>query len=129
MGDTLLQLDSPDAVRRLLVEAGDALSAMGHLVLGLRDLSDPALTGTRQILPVRGDDTRVLTCMLEFEPEAVQVTDMLHTRGDDGWTLAVGSYRKLRLSLEWMREAIAAAQLSLIAEAGENGVLTFVARR
>ena len=128
MGDVLLHLESKDAVQELLVEMGDGLSALGMVVLGFRDLTAQP-PGARQCLLVQSDDERLLTCVLDHEDEVTQVTDLIHTRGADGWTLASSTYPKLRLSAEWMRGALERAQLHLVAEAGEDGVLYFAARR
>jgi hypothetical protein len=36
------------------------------------------LIGEQRLIPVRNDETRILTCFLEYEPEAVLVHDILH---------------------------------------------------
>ncbi len=97
MGDTLTHLDSHADVLQLYRDAYEALAPGGHLVLTFRDLSQ-ALAGLDRVLPVRADDRRIMTCVLEYEPEHVVVNDLIHVREAGGWTLYKSSYRKLRLA-------------------------------
>lgn len=97
MGDTLTHLSHADQVRDLLKMSVNSLSKGGELILTFRDLSQPVV-GTDRFIPVRADDDRIMTCVLDYEAEHVAVTDLVHTRDALGWTLAKSSYRKLRLS-------------------------------
>ena len=97
MGDTLTHLPSWADVSRLLADARAALAPGGRLALTFRDLS-AELTGTDRIIPVQADADRIMTCLLDYEPETVVVTDIFHTREGGGWRMAKSSYRKLRLA-------------------------------
>ncbi len=97
MGDTLTHLETRADVSRLLASAQALLSPGGALVLTFRDLSIE-VTGLDRFLPVRADADRIMTCVLEFEPGKVVVTDLVHVRLADGWRLTKSSYRKLRLA-------------------------------
>lgn len=97
MGDTLAHLASDDQVRALLALSSQALGLDGSLVLTFRDYSEPLL-GLDRIIPVRSDADRIMTCVLDYEPEHVVVTDLVHEYGEEGWSLAKSSYRKLRLA-------------------------------
>jgi SAM-dependent methyltransferase len=97
MGDTLTHLENKADVLKLYRDAYDALAPGGNLVLTFRDLSQE-LVGLDRFLPVRADDHRIMTCVLEYEPESVVVNDLIHVRENSGWTLHKSSYRKLRLS-------------------------------
>lgn len=97
MGDTLTHLENHADVLQLYRDAYDALAPGGHLVLTFRDLSRE-LVGLDRFLPVRADDQRIMTCVLEYEPEHVVVNDLIHIREENGWTLYKSSYRKLRLA-------------------------------
>ncbi|CAM3049723.1 class I SAM-dependent methyltransferase [Methylobacterium mesophilicum] len=96
MGDTLTHLDDRGDVSKLFRDAHDVLRVTGRLVLTFRDLS-LELTGLDRFIPVRADDQRLMVCALDYEPESVVVTDIIHIRDNDGWTLRKSSYRKLRL--------------------------------
>ncbi|MEH3048113.1 class I SAM-dependent DNA methyltransferase [Sphingomonas adhaesiva] len=97
MGDTLPHLDHRGDVFRLFDDAHDRLCPGGWLVLTFRDLSaEPR--GLDRFLPVRADDDRIMLCALDYAPETVTVSDLIHVRSPEGWTLRKSSYRKLRLS-------------------------------
>ncbi len=96
MGDTLTHLASEAEVDALLRSAAARLVPGGRLVLSFRDYStgDP---GARAFIPVRSDETRIHTCIVETGADRVLVHDLLHERGDAQWRLTVSSYPKLRL--------------------------------
>ncbi|MGO4716599.1 class I SAM-dependent methyltransferase [Bradyrhizobium sp. 2TAF24] len=96
MGDTLTHLASRAEVSGVLGKVRDLLQPGGLLVLTFRDLS-AELTGLDRFLPVRADADRIMVCVLDYEPETVVVSDLVHVRTDEGWTLRKSSYRKLRL--------------------------------
>jgi hypothetical protein len=128
MGDTLIHLDSREDVRALLVDVARSLAPGGRLVLGFRDLTS---LPTR-FIPVRCDDARILTCVLEERADQagfVVVNDILHERRETGWTMSVSSYRKLRLSPEEVSAEVVAAGLDIASLAVEQGVVTLVAGR
>ena len=56
-----------------------------------------------------------MTCFLEYEePNTVVVNDLVYLRGSDGqWTLKKSAYRKLRLSVTWVSDELAAAGMSI----------------
>jgi hypothetical protein len=65
---------------------------------------------------------KLMTCFLEYEtPETVRVTDLVYTRGEAGWSLNKSSYVKLRLSVEWVAQALS--------DAGFTNVTTGMAGR
>lgn len=97
MGDTLTHLENRADISKLFIDSHEALAPNGWLVLTFRDLSNE-LSGLDRFLPVRSDEDRIMTCVLDYEPESVVVNDLVHIRGDDGWTLHKSSYRKLRLA-------------------------------
>ena len=96
MGDTLTHLAHPREVSRLFANAFAALAPGGRLVLSFRDLT-VELTGVDRFLPVRADRDRIMTCVLDYEPDSVIVTDLIHERTGETWNLHKSSYRKLRL--------------------------------
>lgn len=113
MGDTLLHLPDRDEVLAMFREVARVLRPGGALVLTYRDLTRP-LQGTARFIPVRQDGDRIMTCFLDFAAEdTVEVHDIIHTRTDAGWTMAVSSYPKLRLSADWVVEQLGAAGLAV----------------
>jgi 2-polyprenyl-3-methyl-5-hydroxy-6-metoxy-1,4-benzoquinol methylase len=83
MGDTITHLPDFGAVDKLVERASVELPPGGMLVITFRDYSVP-LRGEQRFIPVRSDEARILTCFLEYEPEAVLVHDILHERTAGG---------------------------------------------
>ncbi len=84
MGDTITHLPELGAVDRLIASAAAELLPGGLFIASFRDYSVP-FVGDQRFIPVRSDDTRILTCFLEYEPQAVIVHDILHQRTSEGW--------------------------------------------
>jgi SAM-dependent methyltransferase len=124
MGDTLIHLETREDVRALLGDAARSLTPDGKLVLGFRDLTS---LPTR-FVPVRSDDARILTCVLDEQGEFVVVNDILHERHETGWRMSVSSYRKLRLSPEQVRADAVSAGLEVTSVVKDKGVVTIVTR-
>jgi SAM-dependent methyltransferase len=128
MGDTITHLRDTSEVETLIANAAVALAPGGVLVISLRDYSVP-LTGEQRFIPVRSDDTRILTCFLEYEPEAVRVHDMVHERTPQGWQTRVSHYRKLRLAPDYLVERLRTCGFDVRREAGIRGMVRLVAQR
>jgi hypothetical protein len=111
-GDTLTHLDSCDDITTLLQSACSMLGPGGLLMLSFRDYSTP-LTGDSRFIPVKSDDTRILTCVLDYEPETVRVTDLLHTKTTEGWQQQVSSYQKVRISPAEVVAALEGNQMAI----------------
>lgn len=127
MGDTITHLPDFGAVEKLIERASIELPPDGTLVVSFRDYSVP-LTGEQRFIPVRSDDTRILTCFLEYEPEAVLVYDILHERIAEGWQTRVSHYRKLRLSPERLIDCLQANGFIVRREVGMAGMIRLVAQ-
>jgi len=128
MGDTLPHLPSTEDVWRLFADVFRLLAPGGRLVLSYRDLSIP-LTGPDRFIPVRSDTDRVMTCFLEYEPEAVVVHDLIHVRGPEGWTLHKGCYRKLRLPGDEVGERLTRCGFHSVQMQSLKGLSVIVAER
>jgi GNAT superfamily N-acetyltransferase/2-polyprenyl-3-methyl-5-hydroxy-6-metoxy-1,4-benzoquinol methylase len=129
MGDTLTHLPSAAAVRRLIEDAAQTLAPGGLLFLAFRDYTSRPLEGDARFIPVRSDSDRIHTCFLEYGPETVRVHDLVHSRGENGWTQKVGSYLKLRLDPTLVTAWMKSAGLEVSAEPVERGMLTLVGRK
>ena len=126
MGDTITHLPDRSAVESLIERAAVALLPAGIFVISLRDYSVPLLEDER-FIPVRSDDNRILTCFLEYEPEAVVVHDILHQRTPEGWQTRVSHYRKLRLSPQHLIASLESRGFSVRCETGMRGMVRLVA--
>ncbi len=121
MGDTITHLGSKDAVEELLLLVHDALIPGGRFVLSYRDLSAEA-TGLDRFIPVCADERKVMTCFLEFDrPDAVLVHDLVYSREGLQWLLEKSSYRKLRLPIDWLEDAM--VRVGFIVHRGQAGRL------
>lgn len=126
MVDTLVHLKSKAVVRELFGKVRRALEPRGRFVITYRDLSREAL-GLDRFIPVRADDSTIMTCFLEYEPETVKVHDLVYRKVGAEWTFRKSFYRKLRLAQSWVEEELRAAGF-VLAEAGvERGFVTLVA--
>jgi len=128
MGDTITHLPDRGAVESLIEKASAELPSGGMFAVSFRDYSVPLL-GDERFIPVRSDDTRILTCFLEYEPEAVVVHDILHQRTLEGWQTRVSHYRKLRLSPEHLIASLQSSGFNVRREAGTRGMVRLVAQR
>lgn len=128
MGDTLTHLSSRDDIERLFASVFGRLAKEGAFVLTWRDLTSE-LRGTDRFLSIRSDDRKIMTCFLEYESAGtVLVHDLLHIRQPEGWVLHKSSYRKLRLSAEWVAAALRSAGFRVyLRESGRLALL--VARK
>lgn len=129
MGDTLTHLPSRDAVEALLGDVSAALAAPGAFVTTFRDYASAELHGSDRFIPARSDESRSLTCFLEYSEEIVTVHDLLHEREDGRWRLRVSSYPKLRLDPAWVAEILDGHGLVVQQDGPSNGMVRMVARR
>ena len=128
MGDTITHLPEIAGVESLIERAAAALLRGGVFVMSFRDYSVPLIADQR-FIPVRNDNTRILTCFLEYEPEAVVVHDILHERRTNGWQTRVSHYRKLRLAPERLIASLRSHGFDVRREAGMRGMVRLVARK
>jgi SAM-dependent methyltransferase len=128
MGDTLTHVEDAAQVERLFADVGRSLAARGRFVATFRDYSAlPA--GDARFIHVRSDPRRIHTCFLEERSQHVAVTDVLHERVGETWQMRVSSYLKLRLSPEWVMQALARAGLAGHLDRGPRGMVQITAMR
>lgn len=113
MGDTITHLNNKSDIELILQKSCNALNEKGQLIISFRDLTVP-LTGTDRFLPVKSDDSRILTCVLEYCDDYVMVHDLLHERENGTWVQKISSYKKLRISGEEMKGMLTAAGFDVV---------------
>jgi SAM-dependent methyltransferase len=126
MGDTLTHIQTKEEIADLFHEVSRLLAPGGLFAMTFRDYTSPA-SAERRFIPVRSDDKRIHTCFLEEGPTHMVVHDILHERAGDTWRMKVSSYTKLRLSPEWVVNALRSVGLSPTASAGPRGMVQIVA--
>jgi SAM-dependent methyltransferase len=128
MGDTITHLADVESVRKLIRVVSDELGVGGRFVVTLRDYTTP-LIGENRIIPVRSDDGRILTCFLEYGDSHVTVHDILHERDGTEWTQRVSTYKKLRLSPEWLLSVLQDNAFAVNQGLETSGVIRLMAHR
>jgi SAM-dependent methyltransferase len=129
MGDTLTHLPSPAAVSRLLKTIVTVLAPGGTFVATFRDYSARPVEGNCRVIPVRHDDDRILTCVLEYHAKTLTVHDVIHERTAAGWSFRVSSYPKLRLNPWWVRSTLSRFGMTVTAETTPQGMVRLAATR
>lgn len=129
MGDTLTHLPDLESVDRLVVSIASTLRPGGRLLLSFRDYCSTELRGTQRFIPVRSDANRIFTCVLEYGPERMAVTDLVHERTETGWRQSASSYPKLRLDPGWLVGRLETAGLSILSRKSERGLVTLLAQK
>lgn len=126
MDDTLTHLPAPKSVEQLFSLVAESLHPDGAFITTFRDYTLP-LVGDARFIPVRSDNDRILTCFLEYSTDYVTVHDVLHERNGSTWQQRVSSYRKLRLSPEWVSTTLQANGFAVRIEPGSAGMVRVVA--
>ncbi len=128
MGDTITHLADAESVTRLIRAVSAELSVGGRFVVTFRDYTNP-LVGEHRFIPVRSDDSRILTCFLEYGDSHVTVHDILHERDGSDWMQRVSAYQKLRLSPEWLVSSLRESAFVVDQAPGVSGMVRVVAHR
>lgn len=125
-GDTITHLESAEHIEQLLTEIYKALKPLGRAIFSFRDYS-MTLEGVQRFIPVKSDENRILTCVLEFESEAVNVTDLLYERRGGAWSQSVSSYKKVRLKRSAFVEMLKRAGFKVALNDIVNRLITVIA--
>lgn len=126
MGDTLTHLPEKEQVEQLFSEVARSLAPGGTFVLGFRDYTQTP-SGHARFIPVRSDCDRILTCFLETLPTHMEVHDVLHERDGPNWRMQVSSYKKLRLSPDWVVDTLETRGFRVCRESAPRGMVRIVA--
>lgn len=127
-GDTLSHLSDAAQLHTFLEGLVKALPPMGKLLLSFRDYSIPR-TGTDRILPVKSDENRILTCILDYHDDFVEVTDLLHEKTTTGWTQHASSYTKIRLRTTEILNILKANGMEINYHEVNKGLTTLIATK
>lgn len=128
MGDTIVHLESRDWVKEFIKLCYENLESGGKLILSFRDYTNE-LKGTARFIPVKSDDTRVMTCFLEYSDEYVNVTDLLYERINDEWMQFVSSYKKVRVLPEEIEKYLKDAGFEIESNENLNRMIHIIANK
>ncbi|HWA07303.1 MAG TPA: SAM-dependent methyltransferase, partial [Ignavibacteria bacterium] len=82
-----------------------------------------------RFIPVKSDDTRILTCFLEYFGSFVIVSDVLHEKIDNKWEMKVSSYPKLKLPANEIEKKIEDYGLSIVLSEVNRGMSYIIAEK
>ena len=125
-GDTILHLATEAEVNQLVNDVAHMLAPGGKFVVSFRDYTHE-LKGNDRFIAVRSDETRILTCFLEYEQDRVLVTDLLHFKAGDIWKQKVSSYYKLRITPPPLISILEAAGFKIMYNLHVNRMVSVVA--
>ncbi len=128
MTDTLLHLDSKATVCALFRKIFASLEENGRFIATFRDLS-VELSALERFIPVKSDNSSIMTCFLEYEPETVKVHDLVYKKENDQWRCHKSFYRKLRLATDWVLEQLSEAGFKSIEMNNDQGLVSVIATK
>jgi hypothetical protein len=112
-GDTLSHLDSKDEMNQLIAGISNTLCKNGKLILSFRDYTRE-MKETNRFIPVKSDENRIMTCMLDYDTDFVRVTDLLYEKRENDWQFSVSAYKKVRVKKVDVVNILDACNLSVI---------------
>lgn len=127
-GDTLTHLESENEIEHLIEDCCETLPDKGKLIFSFRDYSEK-LAGDKRFIPVKSDDTRILTCFLEYSPTHVMVTDLLHEYNGTAWQQKVSSYKKVRISASEVADMLTLNGMRILFNESVNRYMTIIAEK
>ncbi len=127
-GDTITHLPDKLAVEKLLLDCESILTENGKLILSFRDYSSE-LTDQQRFIPVKSDENRILTCILEYLSDKVKVTDLLYEKQNGSWNQTVSIYEKVRLSTQDVINMIEQTGMKTAFNSPVNRLQTIIANK
>jgi 2-polyprenyl-3-methyl-5-hydroxy-6-metoxy-1,4-benzoquinol methylase len=127
-GDTLTHLDSTAEIQKLIKNSFDILTQKGRLILTFRDYSTE-LENTNRFIHVKSDSQRILTCLLEYFPDKLRVTDLLYELENGKWIQKVSSYYKTRITKDQVIEYLKEAGFEIMLDQITNRIITLIGKK
>lgn len=127
-GDTLSHLDDQTDINHFIRNCADTLVSNGTLIVSFRDYSRELLL-TQRFIPVKSDEKRILTCILEYFPQKLQVTDLLYEKTGEGWVQKVSTYSKVRIITEEILNMLADGGFKVKFNEPLKGMQTVIAEK
>lgn len=127
-GDTISHLDTFEQLDRLIKDCFDLLEVNGCLILTFRDYS-VALTDTQRFIPVKSDENRILTCVIDYFDNKITVTDLLHEKINGVWTQKISSYDKLRVRTDYVINKAEKTGFSIVVNENKNRMIHLILKK
>lgn len=128
MNDTLVHLEDKASITKLVQSVAGRLAPGGQFIATFRDYSTP-LVAEKRFIPVRSSSTRIFSCFLEYTDTHLTVNDILHQWDGTQWASSISSYKKLRLSPDWLIHTLRSAGFKARSELNEAGMVRVIANR
>ncbi len=127
-GDTITHLDSKKQIEYLLDNLNKVLITEGKLILSYRDYSNE-LPEKHRFIPVKSTEERILTCILEYHPDKVKVSDLLYEKLNGQWSQKVSTYEKVRISTSEIIRILEKNKMIIKLSETVNGMQMIVAQK
>lgn len=127
-GDTITHLDNANEIEQLIKDCCEILKKDGKLILSFRDYTKELLD-TARFIPVKNDNTRILTCFLEYNSDFVRVTDLLHEKTENGWLQKISSYIKVRILLDEITKLLNDCNMQISFNEPINRMITIISSK
>ena len=82
-----------------------------------------------RFIPVNSDESKLFTCFLKYEKEAVNVYDIVYEKEQGKWRLKKSFYRKLQISLGWALEALKKEGFVLVHSGINKGMIAVIVEK
>lgn len=128
MNDTLTHLADKASVVKLIRSVAGQLTSGGRFIMTFRDYSKP-LEAEQRFISVRSNSTRIFSCFLEYADSYLTVNDILYEWNGSDWELSVSSYKKVRISPEWLADSLKENGFNVNCESNGSGMVRIVADR
>jgi hypothetical protein len=83
----------------------------------------------QRFISIKSNDSRILTCFLEYFPDHVMVHDILYEKQNGKWIKKISTYPKLRLSEAIVARILHENNLKLTASAVINKMIYLAAKK
>lgn len=122
MGDTLTHFRHYDEVQQVIHRISKLLTNRGKVVFSYRDLS-VELNGTDRFFHVKSDDTRTLSCFLEYFEHHAMVHDLILEKSNGLWKQKVSCYPKLRIPVSVLKNTLQENDITVLQEEVIGGMI------
>src|SRR5690606_5091118 len=100
----------------------------GKVILTFRDYSG-SVSGDLYFIPVKSEEHRILTCVLNYLTDHVLVTDLFHERINGQCAQKVSTYKKLRLGTKWITDLLTKNDFGSVQTSIDRGFVTIIATK
>lgn len=127
-GDTLTHLDSKKEVKEFIGNISDTLIKDGKVLFTFRDYTKE-LTGNERFILLKSDDAKILTCVLNYGNEKLNVTDLFYEKSAEGWQQKISSYEKVRISPKEIVQYLEGSKMNIQLNQSINNFVTIIANK